>query len=46
MLGSLPAFDELYKMTGNKLPGLLDTRDTETVEVEESQDTPDQPQEN
>ena len=36
MLGSLPAFDELYKMTGNKLPGLLDTRDNTTdAEVEE-----------
>ncbi len=32
MLGSLPAFDELYKMTGNKLPGLLDPRDTEELQ--------------
>lgn len=31
LLGSLPAFDDLYKMTGNKLPNLLNIDNTEEI---------------
>lgn len=40
LLKCLPAYDELYKMTGNKLPGMLDTslnkkgKDVEVEDVE------------
>jgi len=30
LIGSLPAYDELYKLTGNKLPHILDVTDKET----------------
>lgn len=41
LLKSLPAYDELYKMTGNKLPALLsvegDEKTTDVVEVVETE---------
>jgi flotillin len=34
LLKSLPAYDELYKMTGNKLPALLDVNKPEDTTAE------------